>query len=150
MEAVLEVGEDEEVVEEAVEDDCMGEGDDDVESPKVALSILSSSQSSADLIRVEIITPPLSAVACVRGSVMRRAIRQRWGQHTWEVSRDWRTTQSSALSPLTALTRMDGLARGYDAGNRSKTRSSTGQPQALVNWPFQLIFHNKEWCKPRP
>jgi hypothetical protein len=60
VEAVLEVGE-EEVVEEAV--DCMGEGDDD-ESPKVALSILSSSQSSADLIRVEIITPPLSAIAC--------------------------------------------------------------------------------------
>ncbi len=68
------MGEDEEVVEEAVEDDCTGEGDDDVESPKVALSILSSSQSSADLIKVEIITPPLSAVACgVRGSVMRRA-----------------------------------------------------------------------------
>jgi hypothetical protein len=79
VEAVLEVGEDEEVVEEAVEDDCMGAGDDDVESPKVALSILSSSQSSADLISVEIITPPLSAVACGARVSDRQAIGQRCG-----------------------------------------------------------------------
>jgi len=129
----------------------MGEGDDDVESPKVALSILSSSQSSADLIRVEIITPPLSAVACVcAGQWSGGQLGSGVAQYTWEVSRDWTTTQSSALSPLTALTRMDGLARGYDAGNRSKTRSSTGQPQALVNWLFQLIFHNKELVQTSP